>query len=67
MSIGWGPAAEVAVGGFSWDNGVATQASHGVGLVGLTCQGCSLLLRMLGAHASYCQNIGHMFSMHHMW
>jgi len=30
MSMGWGPAAGIAAGGFGWDDGVATQVDHGV-------------------------------------
>ena len=51
-----------SVGMMGWQPGQAM----GFGLVGLSCQGCSLLFRVLGTHTSYCQNVVHMSSMHHM-
>ena len=51
-----------SVGMMGWQPGWAM----GFRLVGLLCQGCSLLFGVLVTHTSYCQNIVHMSSMHHM-
>jgi len=48
MSMGWGPAAGIAAGGFGWDDGVATQADHGVQV------GWPLMSRMWPAVQSAC-------------